>query len=86
MNLDDLIEVLTDLRNSTSGDRPVYVGIQPGYPLALLLEGVTEGADVVDDPSDEPETSEAVWLVASDEHPETSPYAPSALWDHVRGH
>lgn len=84
MDLDSLIEALTDLRDATSGSRPVHVAIQPSYPLALRLYGVTEGADVVDDPSDEPETSEAVWLVVDDSHPEGIAYASDAMWEAAR--
>lgn len=81
MDLDQLIEMLTDLREATSGDRPVYLAIQPNYPIALTLRGVADGAEAVDDPSDEAEVSEAVWIVANDSHPRDIVYPPAALWE-----
>ena len=57
------------------------LGIQPRHPLALRLRGVADGTDAVEDPTDEAEVSEAVWLVASDSHPEGVAYAPENLWE-----
>lgn len=79
--VNQLIELLEEYREAGQGDRPVHIAIQPRYPLALRLRGVADGTDAVEDPTDEAEVSEAVWLVASDSHPEGVAYAPENLWE-----
>lgn len=69
------------IADTTNPDRPVHIAIQPNYPLALRFRGVCDGTDAVDDPADEPEVSEAVFLLASDGHPDGLVYLPSSLWD-----
>ncbi len=92
MTLDDLIDTLNEIRAHSSGDRPVLVGIQPSWPLALHLSGVADGMDLdpdedvdgmdLDPDEDADETQEPVWLAVSDSHPsDRSPYAPRSIWE-----
>lgn len=86
MNLAQLIEILQEIADTTSPDRPVHIAIQPNYPLALCLSGVCDGAGVAaDDPEDDdldPEVSEAVFILAEDRHPNGLAYVSPALWKH----
>lgn len=84
----ELIRRLEEL----DGDAEVRVAHQPGYPLQHMLTGAVSSAELNDvaetDMPDadtfaapDEEATPIVWLVASDTHPDDSPYAPRALWD-----
>ena len=82
MNVDDLVEILTDLQNQGYGSAEVQMASQPSHPLAnrIASVGVTTGDDEdydEDGCSDEPLV---VWI-AEGEHAD-NPYAPRAAWNH----
>lgn len=49
MTLDNLIEMLEEIRNEGSGDMEVRIATQPTYPLAFAVGGVNIVGDEEDD-------------------------------------
>jgi poly-beta-hydroxyalkanoate depolymerase len=73
LTIQDLIDQLTEVADELGGDTPVMAAIQPSYPLAHQIAGVSvTGEDTEDSPT--------VWIAVSDDHSTASPYAPTDAW------
>lgn len=77
--LDELIELLQDVREEMGGDVAPRVAYQPAYPLAGVIKGVTVPLRS-DDPDDAYGAERGqIWLAI--EQDSEMPYAPSWAWN-----
>jgi hypothetical protein len=81
MDLDTLIEQLTEIRDSHDADSiDIRIAYQPNWPLKATLHTVAHDRDRAEE-EDEDGYSQVVWLVAGDVPYDENPYAHRALWD-----
>lgn len=84
MNLDELIDLLSDIRDDVGGNTEVRLAFQPNWPLAYHISNVTVASSDEDDDfeedSDSADQKPIVWI-AEGSHPSDSPYAPRSAWD-----
>lgn len=85
MTLGELIEALTDLRDSHSeGDTlEVRIAYQRNYPLAATVLGVADSSDFdvdMDDVATIPTVEPVVWIATGEVGWDENPYATEQVW------
>ena len=90
MSVQELIDLLSDC----DPDAEALLAHQPGWPLEFTVLGVNDAGDDYQPWRDrdnvdcqegrEPELNDAVYLVATEGHPQVEPYAPRSCWDSAR--